>query len=161
MQQAVIAPRARALLAISFGAFLVVNVVLLTMVVVAIVTDNEEALPPHLDADTAVGLRIALVILVGLFGWLLARIFYRSLVGLEVPSPSCADTVWTLILLLVLAACAYAFLGQGVWLWFPLLVLLAFLWVVASLWSLVGTAAVLTLVTLALATGVLTWLVVA
>jgi hypothetical protein len=138
MNQTAIKSRARWTLAVIFTAFLALNVAILSMAAIAAFHNDWERLPPHISADTPMGLRLVILAIVTLASWFFARSLYRLLVGEDVPPSASLSPAYGLLSYLVLVAAAYCFLGYSTWLWLPILFLLVLVWTVLSLWALVG-----------------------
>jgi hypothetical protein len=153
-----VSARARNTLITLFIIFLVMNVIALTMTMVAMRDDDASLLPPNLGPDAAIGLRLLFVIIGGGVSWFCAQILYKLLVrGFLPPSEACGAAC-SLMSYLLLVFAAVAFLGAGAWLWLPLLFLIVLCWSTLHIWSVVG--AVATVATLIIASGAMiaTWL---
>lgn len=158
--QAVIAPtRARWTLMLIFTVFLIVNVIVVCMAAVAAIRGNVSLLPPHLDADTPMGIRFAIVLVTGFAAWFLAQMLYKQLVKERVTPADSISPAMGLLSYLLLIGAAYAFLGFGSWLWLPFLFVVVFIWTILSLWSLVGWIAMVSAIAMAVLAGVAVFLI--
>jgi hypothetical protein len=159
MYQAATNNRARWTLAVIFIVFLAVNVAILSMAAIAAFHADWDRLPPHIGADTPMGLRLAILAVVMLASWFFARTLYRLLVGEEVRPSESLSPAYGLLSFLVLVAAAYCFLGFGTWLWLPVLFLVVLVWTVLALWTLVGARWIATALGIALITVIVIILV--
>jgi hypothetical protein len=160
MQVVAAPPRARWILMVIFTTFLIVNVVVVCMTALAAIRSGGSHLPPHLDADTPMGVRFAVVLIAGIAAWFFAQMLYKQLVKERVAPADSVSPSMGLLSFLVLIAAAYSFLGFGSWLWLPFLFIIVFIWTLLSLWSLVGWIAMICAVVLAALAGVATFLIV-
>jgi O-antigen ligase len=149
--------RARWMLAVMFTAFLLVNVVILTMTFIAGLRGDPSRLPPHMGEEVSLGVRMGLVVVGLLASWFFARMLFQLLVNREDRPSQAVGPSLSLLAYLALLVMAYSFLGFGTWLWLPVLFLFVLVWSMLSLWSLVGFGLMLVGLCVALAGGALTW----
>ncbi|HKV91294.1 MAG TPA: hypothetical protein VJW20_01965 [Candidatus Angelobacter sp.] len=143
MNQTAVKSRARWTLATIFTVFLTLNVAILSMAAIAAFHGDWDRLPPHIGADTPMGVRLGILAVILLASWFFARALYRLLVGEEVLPSESLSPAYGLLSYLVLVGAAYCFLGYGTWLWLPVFFLLVLIWTLLALWSLVGSRAML------------------
>lgn len=151
--------RTRGTLTTMFAAFLLANVMFLAL---AMVSARGAVVPAwvHLEDDFATGLRLLFVVGGGFLSWLLARTLYKKLVQEHVPPSDSVGPALALGSYLVLVLAAYAFFSTA-WIFLPLLLVIVVVWSAISLSSLVGTVSVVLACCVAVAGGVLVWLVLA
>jgi len=152
MNQTAVRSRARWTLAVVFTVFLALNVAILSMAAIAAFHSDWDRLPPHISADTPMGLRLGILAVIIFASWFFARALYRLLVGEEVLPSDSLSPAYGLLSYLVLVGAAYCFLGFGTWLWLPVLFLLVLIWTLLALWSLVGSRAMVAALCIALLT---------
>jgi hypothetical protein len=140
-----------------FTLLLALNTIVLTMVVVSLANDDPARLPPHFGEETALGTRALVFLLAVAACWFFAQILYKQLVAERVGPAEAVGPSWGLIFYLGLFVASFAFLGVGTALWVPVLFVIVFFWSLLTVWSLVGVAATLMAVFVAVATAGGTW----
>jgi len=157
----VVPAKVRTTLALVFIAFLLVNVIFLTMAIVSAWRGNVALLPPHLGEDIAFGVRIGIVLVGGFASWMCARIMFQQLVRQKIDPAEAVGPAWSLVSYLLLLVATISFLGLGSWLWLPLLFLIVTVWSVLTVWSMVGATGVVAGLVVALVGAALTAYVIA
>ena len=141
----------RAMVTVVFGAFFLLNVLLLVMALWAAFGGGwKAALIPQ---DVGMGIRLTIFLVGAGVSWFLGRWLFLQMVEGEVGVDESSNAAFVLLFYLLLVFIGVSFLGGWTWLWQAVLLLVLVLLTLFTLRRLVGLLAALLIMLLCIAAG--------